>query len=94
MNRSFEIFGESKEVSLQYIGNTAIEAFDHAIGLRVACRIHAVPDALLGKGTIKDARTGGALFELKTAIQNFRTIVGQPLLNAEGCDMIKVLWPR
>jgi hypothetical protein len=40
-------------MGLQYLGNTAIEAFDHAIGLRMAWRNQAMLDALLGTGAIK-----------------------------------------
>ena len=36
MQCGFEILGGGKVMGLQYLGNAAIEAFDHAIGLRVA----------------------------------------------------------
>ena len=54
MKRGFEILGGCKMMGLQHLGNTAIEAFDHAIGLRMAWRNQAMFDALPGTGVIKD----------------------------------------
>ncbi len=41
-------------MGLQHLGYTAIEAFDHAIGLRVAWRNQAMLNVLLSTGTIKN----------------------------------------
>lgn len=57
MQGCFEVLGRCKVMGLQYLGNPAIEAFDHAVGLRMAWRNQAMFDALLGTGVIKDVRS-------------------------------------
>jgi hypothetical protein len=87
MQCGFEILGGGKVMGLQYLGNAAIEAFDHAIGLRVAGWYQAMLDALFGTGPIEDVLSGGPMFPTQTPIREFRAVVGQALLNTEGCGL-------
>ena len=57
MQCGFEVLCGCEVMGLQYLGNPAIEAFDPAVGLRMAWRNQAMFDALLGTGVIKDVRS-------------------------------------
>ena len=70
-------------MGLQYLGNPAIEAFDHAIGLRMAWRNQAMLDALFNTSAIEHMIPGGPLLAAQTAIREFRTVVSQAFLDVE-----------
>lgn len=53
MQCGFEVLCGFEMVGLQYLGNPAIEALDHAVGLGVAWRYQAMLDVLFGAGAIK-----------------------------------------
>jgi len=68
----------------QHVGDAAVEAFDHTIGLRGSGRDEPMLDTVVGTDAIKSMGTGRlALAGSAEAVGKFLTIVGEDLSDCE-----------
>ena len=90
----FQLLARAEVVRLQHILDPAVEAFDHAVGLRVHRRGQAVLDAEVGAQLVERVPAGGAAFvQPEQAVGEFlaarhcpRTNGGHGSLGQYGAD--------
>ena len=76
--------GGGERGGFQHLGDAAVEALDHAVGLRVSGLDQAVVDAALGAGAVEDVLAGGpALAGGAKAVGELFAVVGQHGAKAE-----------
>jgi len=90
--RGFEVVAAAEVVCTQDLRNAAVEALDHAVGLRPAWRGEAVVDSELGTALIKAVRSSGlALAVGGEAVGEFLGVVGQGRVDLERCVLVQRL---
>src|SRR5512137_2430085 len=68
----------------QYLADSAIETFDHAVGLGATGRNQAMIDLLLRTDSVDGMATGRFAFALsREAVSKFLAVIGEELLNFE-----------
>ena len=74
----FQVTGGGEGRGFQHLGDATVEAFDHAVGLRVFGLDQAMVDAVVGAGPVEDVLAGGlALAGGAKAVGELFAVVGQ-----------------
>jgi hypothetical protein len=82
----------SQSGSWQKFADAAIEAFNHAVRLRVARGDEAVVDAGVGAGLVEEMIAGGLFFPGSEAVGELRAVVRQDRANANRAGGLSSLW--
>ena len=78
MQRGFQLFAGPEVVRLQHLLDPAVEALDHAVGLRVLRRGQAMVDGEVGAEPVELVLAGGAaLAQAEQAVGELFAVVGQ-----------------
>jgi len=94
-NVCVKIFLVVEAVRLEYIGNAAIEALDHAIGARRSGLDQAVLDIEPPTRLVKHVPAAGFTFTAgKQPIGELLAVVGQDLGNLDRTGLLRVVWKR
>lgn len=92
LERGFEVLAAAEEVRAQHLGDAAVEALDHAVGLGPARRDEAMFDAELGTALIKAVRPGRLTLAVGgEAVGEFFGVVGQDRVGFERRRLVQLL---
>jgi len=75
--RGFQVFAADEMMALQHLFDAAVEALDHAIGLRMHRRREAVLDAEIGAEAVEIVLTGcHSLAQAEQPVGEFLAVIG------------------
>ncbi|MGI2323867.1 MULTISPECIES: hypothetical protein [unclassified Methylococcus] len=78
--------GGIEVTGLKNLGDMVVEAFQQTMGLGMAGRDQTVFDRVVGAGLVKQVGPSGVLGLDEQSVGELRTVAGQALMDAEGCD--------
>ncbi len=80
----FQMPGRGEGGGFQHLGDAAVEALDHPVGLRVSGLDQPMVDAVVGAGSVEDVPAGRfALAGGAEAVGELLAVIGQHGANAE-----------
>ena len=89
--RGFQVFAVDEMVALQDVLDAAVEALDHAIGLRMHRRRETVLDAkLIAEPVEIVAPRGGAFTQAEPPIGEFAAVIGQDAGDFERAGAVEI----